>query len=102
MAINFGIKYGIQSTFQPDFLIMFNDGRLGIFDTKASGEREDDNKLKGEALQKYILEENEKGKNLIGGLVIKEDEHFRINKKDIYIPFSKRMEDWDYFKDIFY
>lgn len=100
MAINFGIKYGIKSTFQPDFLIMFNDGRLGIFDTKASGEREDDNKEKGEALQKYILEENSKGKNLTGGLIIKEGEHFRVNNKSTYIPFSENMNDWDYFRDL--
>ena len=100
MAINFGIKYGIKSTFQPDFLIMFKDGRLGIFDTKASGEREDDNKAKGEALQKYILEENKKGKNLVGGLVIKEGEHFRINNKSTYAPFSDNMDDWGYFKDL--
>ena len=100
MAINFGIKYGIKSTFQPDFLVMFNDGRLGVFDTKASGEREDDNKVKGEALQKYILEENKKGKNLIGGLVIKEGEHFRINNKSTYTSFSDNMNDWGYFKDL--
>jgi len=100
MAVNFGIKYGIQSTFQPDFLIMFNDGRLGIFDTKASGEREDDNKIKAEALQQYILEENQKGKNLVGGLIIKEGGHFRINRKSIYIPFSKNISDWEYFKEI--
>jgi len=100
MAINFGIKYGIKSTFQPDFLILFNDGRLGIFDTKASGEREDDNKVKGEALQKYILEENQKGKNLIGGLVIKEGEHFRINSQTFYTPFSENIDNWDYFNDV--
>jgi len=100
MASNFGIKYGIKSTFQPDFLVMFNDGRVGIFDTKASGEREDDNKVKGEALQKYILEENNKGKNLIGGLVIKEGEHFRINSKPIYTPFSDNMNDWGYFNNL--
>lgn len=100
MSINFGIKYGIESTFQPDFLVMFNDGRLGIFDTKASGEREDDNKVKAEALQQYILEENQKGKNLVGGLVIKEGEHFRINRKSIYISFSRNMNDWEYFKDL--
>lgn len=100
MAINFGIKYGTKSTFQPDFLVMFNDGRLGIFDTKASGEREDDNKVKGEALQKYILEENKKDKNLIGGLVIKQGEHFRINNKPIYIPFSENIDDWNYFKNL--
>jgi type III restriction enzyme len=100
MAINFGLKYGIKSTFQPDFLIMFSDGRLGIFDTKASGEREDDNKAKGEALQKYISKENEKGKNLIGGLVIKDGNHFRINSKNIYSPFSQNIEDWNYFNDL--
>ena len=35
---------------------------LGIFDTKASGQREDENKLKAEALQKYIKEENKRKK----------------------------------------
>ena len=38
MRSNFGIKYldNIEEphTFQPDFLVMFKDGRLGIFDTK--------------------------------------------------------------------
>ena len=100
MAVNFGIKYGIKSTFQPDFLVMFDDGRLGIFDTKASGEREDDNKVKAEALQSYILDANKSGKNLIGGLVIKDGEHFRINRKSTYVPFSKDMDDWEYFKDL--
>ncbi len=100
MAINFGIKYGVKSTFQPDFLIMFDDGRLGIFDTKASGEREDDNKVKAEALQQYIFAENQKGKNLIGGLVIKDGEHFRVNNKTQYISFNEKMEDWTYFNDL--
>ncbi|MFQ5688199.1 MAG: hypothetical protein ACE5GV_16235 [Candidatus Scalindua sp.] len=45
MYLNFGIKYNNKSTFQPDFLVLFNDGRLGIFDTKASGYNEEDNKL---------------------------------------------------------
>jgi len=72
MQVNFGIKYGKESTFQPDFLVLFTDGKLGIFDTKASGNREDENKFKNEALQKYIKEENQKGKNLFGGLIIQE------------------------------
>lgn len=100
MAVNFGIKYGIKSTFQPDFLVMFDDGRLGIFDTKASGEREDDNKIKAEALQNYILEENKSGKNIIGGLIIKDGEHFRINNKMEYTSFKEKMEDWTYFNDL--
>jgi type III restriction enzyme len=90
MALNFGVKYDEGSTFQPDFLVMFKDGRLGIFDTKASGDREDANKIKAEALQKYIKEENKRKKQdrIWGGLIIKEGEHLRINNDDIYEPFK--------------
>ena len=95
MASNFGIKYNSKSTFQPDFLVLFKDGRLGIFDTKASGYNEDDNKLKSEALQQFIKNED---KNLFGGLVIKEGQHFRINTKEKYISFKNKPDDWDYFE----
>ena len=90
MALNFGVKYGDGSTFQPDFLVMFKNGTLGIFDTKASGDREDANKIKAEALQKYITEENKRKKKdvLFGGLIIKEGEHFRINSDNIYSSFA--------------
>ncbi len=90
MALNFGIKYNGGSTFQPDFLVMFKSGRLGIFDTKASGYNEDDNKVKSEALQKYIKEENKRKKKevLMGGIVIKEGGHFRINSDEKYEPFK--------------
>lgn len=97
MALNFGIKYNEISTFQPDFLVMFKNGKLGIFDTKASGDREDNNKLKAEALQKYIKEEN-KRKNeefIYGGLVIKEGEHLRINSDENYesLKYSKTVNE---------
>jgi type III restriction enzyme len=89
MALNFGIKYGEGSTFQPDFLVQFVDGRLGIFDTKASGDREDNNKIKAEALQKYIKEENKrKKKNMLwGGIVIEVSGHLRLNADEAYVPF---------------
>lgn len=90
MALNFGIKYNTKSTFQPDFIVMFKNGKIGIYDTKASGFQESDNKLKAEALQKYIKEENERKKKslLIGGLVIKESGHFRINTDEKYEQFK--------------
>lgn len=90
MALNFGIKYGNGSTFQPDFLVMFKDGKIGIFDTKAVGYQEDDNKVKSEALQKYIAEENKDRKKalLMGGLVIKSGDHFRINSDSVYTSFE--------------
>lgn len=90
MALNFGIKYGDGSTFQPDFLVLFKDGKLGIYDTKASGFQEQDNKLKAEALQNYIKEENKKKKKdlLVGGIIIKEGEHFFINSDEVYASFG--------------
>ncbi len=100
MRSNFGIKYLDNNrephAFQPDFLVMFKDGRLGIFDTKASGDREGDNKLKAEALQKYIKEENKKGKNLWGGIVIKQGQYFRINNKRKYFSYFEKPRDWEY------
>ncbi|KIM13432.1 MAG: hypothetical protein KU38_01970 [Sulfurovum sp. FS08-3] len=97
MAQNFGIKYNTKSTFQPDFIVKFTNGKIGIFDTKAVGYQEEDNKSKAEALQKYIKDENTKGRNLFGGLVIKEGEYFRINQKDSYKSFKESFEDWEYF-----
>lgn len=97
MALNFGIKYNAKSTFQPDFIILFKDNRLGIFDTKASGFLEDDNKLKAEALQNYIRVEK---KNIFGGLVIKEGQHFRINSKEKYETFKNCPNDWVYLDEL--
>ena len=97
MSLNFGIKYNNRSTFQPDFLVLFKDGRLGIFDTKASGYNEDDNKLKGEGLQRYIKEEKS---NIFGGLIVKEGEHFRVNLKGTYRGFKENPDDWKYLEEI--
>jgi type III restriction enzyme len=96
MALNFGIRYNSKSTFQPDFLVKFKDNRLGIFDTKSSGFIEDDNKLKNEALQQWIINENKKGKNLFGGLIIKKGQHFRMNSKQEYYSFKVKPKDWEF------
>lgn len=100
MALNFGIKYGVDKTFQPDFIVAFSDGRIGLFDTKAAGYQEEDNSLKSDALQNYIDEENRKGKNIFGGLIIKDGEHFRIYTSIGYNSFLKNPDKWDYFSKI--
>ena len=100
MESNFGIRKYDGTTFQPDFIIKYKDGRIGIFDTKASGDREEDNKIKAAALREYINEETYKGKNLIGGLVIKDGDHFRVNLNEEYKPFKESEEEWDYFDEI--
>ncbi len=96
MSLNFGIKYNKISTFQPDFIVLLKNGNLGIFDTKASGYNEDDNKPKAEALQNYIKAEK---KNIYGGLIIKEGQHFRINNKKKYASFKETPDDWEYFDE---
>jgi len=97
MALNFGIKYKKDenlkervSTFQPDFLVMYKDGRLGIYDTKAKDFQEEDTKQKAEALQKFIKKENKRKKRefLTGGIVIKESKKFFINSDEIYAKFD--------------
>lgn len=100
MEKNFGIKVDNKKTFQPDFIVKFKDGRIGIFDTKGGMFKTDD-KVKSNALQRYIIEETYKGKNLIGGLVIKDFDHFRVFMKDGYIPFDNNPEEWEYFDNLF-
>ena len=100
MEKNFGIKVDNKKTFQPDFIVKFKDGRIGIFDTKGGMFKTDD-KVKSNALQRYIIEETYKGKNLIGGLVIKNFDHFRVFMKDGYIPFDNNPEEWEYFDNLF-
>ena len=102
METNFGIQKSDGYTFQPDFIIKLKDGRIGIFDTKGAGNREDDNFEKATALRKYIEEETNKGKNIIGGLVIRAGSQFKFNQKDEYTPYSDNNEDWEYFEELFY
>ncbi len=100
MQANFGVKYykkgdKIPHTFQPDFIVKFKDGRIGIFDTKAKDDRIEDQKVKNEALQKYITEQNKKGKKLFGGLIIKDGVHYKINQKNQYKSFPEKSDDWE-------
>ncbi len=96
MALNFWIKYWDFSTFQPDFIVMFEDWSTWIFDTKAYWDREEQNKIKAEALQSYIKEENQKWKNLFWWIIVKSWEHFLLNSDEEYKPFDENMiaEKW--------
>ena len=99
MKENFGIyKYtDDDNAFRPDFIVQYKDGSVGIYDTKDAGFQEDDNKIKAEALQRYIKEENAKGKNLRGGIIIVDGQHLKINNKDTYVGFRVKPDDWDFF-----
>lgn len=97
MKENFGIKKPDGTSFQPDFIVQYKNGQIGLYDTKDPGYQEDDNKIKAEALQKYIQEENLKGKKLIGGIIIVDNKLLKINAKPKYLGFKQKPEDWEFF-----
>lgn len=101
MNSNFGIEKEDGKTFQPDFLILFKNGKVGIFDTKAGkGYNENDNAEKSNALQQYIVDENNKGKNLVGGLVIKNNDNFYYYDRGVYKTYEEDPSKWKSFTEL--
>lgn len=101
MNTNFGIAKEDGTTFQPDFLIQFKDGKIGIFDTKAGkGFNENDNKIKSEALIQYIADENKKGKKLIGGLVVKDKNRWLYYDRGVYKAYNEEPNLWINFNEL--
>lgn len=84
------------AAFYPDFIVKFKNGSIGIFDTK--GGQTASNAEAGpraEGLQKYISEENKKGKSLLGGIVIYKDNCWRINNNEKYSYNEKDVSSWN-------
>lgn len=95
--IYFGVPFVDEkekpSTFYPDFIVAYKNGRDGIFDTKAGQTATNsDTKLKAEALQVYIKEN--KDKNLFGGIVISDQEYknWKINQSKEYDHDNSKWE----------
>lgn len=99
----FGIKYeenDLPQTFYPDYIIQLKSGKTFIGDTKA-GSTASDAKSRAEALQTYIKDQNSKGKNLVGGIVIKDEtKKWRVNQQDNYNYDHNDLSKWDYFDNI--
>lgn len=113
MKENFGISYNNgMSTFQPDFIVKFVDGTIGIFDTKPVGDRVEDTRVKAEALYKFIKDTNiNRPKNLgklIGGIVISKKydsftrtyKDFRVNTQENYVEYDVDSSDWLLFETL--
>lgn len=98
---NFGIQKADNYTFQPDFIISFKNGSIGIFDTKAINFNENDNVDKSNSLYKYISEERYNGKNLVGGLVVLDNKEFKYFNKALYKPFKEYPSEWESFSNFF-
>ena len=109
MEINFGIPYNNgSSTFQPDFIVKFNDGRIGIFDTKPIDFNIEDTKIKAETLYNYLEEQNNlRDKNygeLIGGIVVSNSSGYKdffIYNEPTYIDFKFDPKKWKSFGTYF-
>lgn len=82
----FAVPYSdndIDKPFYVDWIIKFKDGRVGLFDTKA-GITAETAKTRAEGLYQYIQEENLKGKNLFGGIIVKIEGSWRYNDNKKY------------------
>lgn len=104
MRINFGIPYNNgMNTFQPDFLIKFKDGTVGIFDTKPVGYRVDDTTLKANALIKYLNDiNNNRGDapKVVGGIVIKVGTQYYLFAGNEYHDYNASHDDWINFSEL--
>ena len=74
-SVYFAIPYihpsdGRLHSFYPDYIVLFQNGKTGIFDTKAGFTVESaETAAKSNALQEYILDQTNNGKLLLGGIV---------------------------------
>ncbi len=90
----------MPQTFYPDYIIQLKSGKLFIGDTKAGGTAKEAGS-RAEALQNYIVEQNKKGKELIGGIIIQDaTKKWRVNQKMEYNYDKNDLTEWDYFDDI--
>lgn len=96
-AVLYKDENGFERAFYVDFIVVFKDGRIGLFDTKG-GITAIEAGPRAEGLQKYIKIENKKGKKLWGGIVIFEKGAWRYNDKEEYHYDSKNLSDWKLLK----
>ena len=97
-AKHFAIPYGDKGTsraFYVDWIVKYKNGKLALFDTK-SGITAETAKSKAEGLYKYIKEQNSKGKNLFGGIVINKDGSWRYNGNEVYEYDKANLKSWRY------
>lgn len=101
MKTNFGISYNDgKSTFQPDFIIKFKNGKVGIFDTKPIGYNIADTKEKAEALYQYIKDMNKKSNMYVGGIVVQKGTQFYFYNEEKYVDFDVDNKDWKNFNSL--
>lgn len=104
MRINFGISYNNGlNTFQPDFIIKFKDGSVGIFDTKPNDKTNlADTTVKNEALRDYLYDINQNrgyDSKVVGGIVCQSGTQFYLFEGRDYHDYSSNHDGWVNFNE---
>ena len=99
----FGIRYeenALPQTFYPDFIIQLKNGNIFIGDTKA-GSTATEATSRAEGLFSYIEDQKDKGKKVIGGIIIKDSNNkWRVNQKSKYKYDKNNLTEWVYFESL--
>ena len=95
-AIPYTDKNGDLKPFYVDWVVCFEDGKIGLFDTK-EGYTAELAKYKAEGLAAYLKTENMGGKKLFGGIIVPKDGSWRFNDSDIY-NYSSDLSGWKFLK----
>ena len=89
------VEDGVDRPFYLDFIVMFNDGKIGLFDTKG-GIYAKTAKDRAEGLVAYVANENKNGKKLFGGIVIREKKSWRYNDNKKYEYNPHNLKAWKF------
>ena len=104
MQINFGIPYNNGfSTFQPDFIVKFINGWVGIFDTKPINFNVEDTTVKAYALNNYLVGINSNRGNypkVVGGIVVKKGGTFYYHNGFNYKDIESDLTGWKPFNEL--
>ena len=88
-------EHGVERPFYVDFIVMQKGGHIGLFDTKG-GLTAETAKSRAEGLAKYIVEQKKQGKNLCGGIVLKENNSWRYHDGSKYEYNPNDLKDWKF------
>ncbi len=94
-ATFFAVPYKEKDEYKPfyvDFLVMFKNGKIGLFDTHSRHLK--DFEIKAIGLNKYIKEENKKNKKLLGGILVNSDEKNYQGRWLIFNADKNKFEDF--------
>lgn len=104
IRVNFGISYNNgMNTFQPDFIVKFKNGSVGILDTKPVDHRVEDTTVKANALYDYLVNINTNrglAPKIIGGIVVKVGTQFYVYLNGNYHDYNVSHDGWVNFNEV--